>query len=80
MPSLRALVRLGPRLRGSTTRCYASAATVSCAAAERNLEEWRQRAIKEARGRDPWDAFSSTNTDVSCVHVLRAQGLRRGSN
>ena len=25
---------------------------------------WKARASKEAKGRDPWEAFSSTNTDV----------------
>ncbi|KAL4428708.1 hypothetical protein ABPG77_009814 [Micractinium sp. CCAP 211/92] len=30
---------------------------------EANLEIWKQRATKEAKGRDPWDAFASTNAD-----------------
>lgn len=35
------------------------------AASEANLEIWKQRATKEAKGRDPWEAFASTNADVS---------------
>lgn len=77
MSLLRALTQLVPRLGAGTTRCYASAATLGGAASERNLEEWRERATKEAKGRDPWDAFSSTNTDVSCVYVARAASRLR---
>lgn len=60
----RALARLGPQgLRA--VRGYASAAG---GATEQNLEEWKQRAGKEAKGRDPWQAFSSTNQDE--IHLM----------
>ena len=55
----RALARLGSaRLRA--WRSYSSAA-----GAAENLEEWKARARKEAKGKDPWEAFASTNQDVS---------------
>ena len=33
---------------------------------------WKARASKEAKGADPWEAFSSTNTDVRLWHVILA--------
>ena len=54
----RALVRLGTRL--GARRGYAAAA-----GAAENLEEWKARARQEAKGRDPWEAFATTNQDVS---------------
>ena len=74
----RALARLGPQgLRA--VRGYASAAG---GATEQNLEEWKQRAGKEAKGRDPWQAFSSTNQDVrraaACVLCWLGRGVETG--
>ncbi|KAL4447610.1 hypothetical protein ABPG75_004829 [Micractinium tetrahymenae] len=31
--------------------------------AEANLDVWKERATKEAKGKDPWEAFASTNAD-----------------
>lgn len=45
-----------PGLRGFAT---------SVEAAEQNMEVWKARATKEAKGKDPWEAFASTNADVS---------------
>lgn len=46
---------------------------------EANLEIWKQRATKEAKGRDPWDAFASTNADVSLSQQAQALGGQWGA-
>lgn len=50
------------------SRAGAAAATAAAAhfpARASAVQVWKARATKEARGSDPWEAFSSTNTDVS---------------
>ena len=64
---------LGRQLRALGAQRSFSA---SAGDAEANLEIWKQRATKEAKGRDPWDAFASTNADVSLL--LAARGAGRG--
>lgn len=54
-------------------------------AANASLKTWKARAAKEAKGRDPWAAFSSKSTDVSgrplegglvCTAAARGSGWR----
>lgn len=47
-----------------------TAASSASDAAKQNLEEWKARAAKEAKGRDPWEAFGSTNLDVRAESPL----------